>query len=49
VRQLVIKVLKNNWYFTRRPMYVYDNISLRSAQNKKRFRWKLQRKSKHTF
>jgi len=31
----------NNWYFTWRPMHVYDNISLISAQNEKRFRRKL--------
>jgi len=28
---------KNNGYFTRRPIYIYDNISLKSSQNAKCF------------
>ena len=30
-------------------MYIYDDISLNSSQNEKRFRQKLYKKSKHTF
>ena len=40
---------KNNRYFTWRPIYIYDNISLSSSQTEKYFTHKLQRKSKHTF
>jgi len=32
-----LKSNKNNQYFTRRPMYIYDNISLSSSQNEKYF------------
>ena len=41
--------LTNKEYSTWRPMYIYDNISLDSRYNEKCFRYKLQRKSKHTF
>ena len=39
----------NNRYFTRRPIYIFNHISLISSYNEKCFRQKLQRKSKHTF
>ena len=44
----ILKPGKNNAFFTRRPKYIYDNISLNSSQNRKCFR-QIQRKSKHTF
>ena len=42
-----LKSDKNNGYFTRRLIYIYDHISLTSSQNEKCFRQNLQRKSKH--
>ena len=36
--QVSLKSDKNNWYFTWRPMYTYDNISLKSSQNEKYLR-----------
>jgi hypothetical protein len=47
--QASLKSDKNNGYFTRTTMYIYDNILLNSSQNEKYFRQKLQRKSKHIF
>jgi hypothetical protein len=44
-----LKSDQNNRYFRWRHMYIYDNISVNSSQNEKRFRQKLYRKSKHTF
>jgi hypothetical protein len=48
-----IKVLLNSekvdGYFSRRPMYIYDHISLNSSYNEKCFNQKLYRISKHTF
>jgi len=38
----------NNGYFAKIYLYVYDHISLSSSWNKKYFRPKLLRKSKHT-
>ena len=40
---------KTNRYFSRKTMYVYDNISLNCSQKEKCLRQKLYRKSKHTF
>jgi len=39
----------NNGYSTWRPMYIYNNISLNSSQNKKCCIQKAQRNSKHIF
>jgi hypothetical protein len=39
--QFSLKSDNNNRYFTWRPMYIYDNISLSSSQNEKCFRQKL--------
>jgi hypothetical protein len=39
---------KNNGYFTWRPIHIFDNISLTSSQNEKRFRQNLYGKSEHT-
>ena len=39
----------NNGYFTLRPKYIYDHISLNYFSNEKCFRQNLQSKSKHTF
>jgi hypothetical protein len=44
-----IKSAKNNRFFTWRPMYIYETISLSSSQNEKCFGQKLYKKSKHTF
>jgi hypothetical protein len=46
--QVSLKPDKNNGYFTWRPMYIYDNISLTSSYNKKRFRQRF-RENKNTF
>ena len=35
---------KNNGYFTRRPLYTYDSVSLNYSYNEKYFRQNLQRK-----
>ena len=35
--QVSLKSNKNNGYFTRGPMYIYDNISLNSTYNEKCF------------
>ena len=43
-----IKANKNNEYFTRRPTYIYNSISLNSSSNEKCFRQQLFRKSTHT-
>ena len=39
--QAPLKYDKNKGYFTRRPSYIYDHISLSSSQNEKCFRWNL--------
>jgi hypothetical protein len=39
--QVSLKFGKNNGYFTWRPVYIYDNISLNSSYNEKYFRQKL--------
>jgi len=44
--QVSLKSDKNNGYFTLRPMYIYDNISLNSSQNKKCFQTKVVQKIK---
>jgi hypothetical protein len=50
-----VEKLKFHWnmtrigYFTWRPMYIYDNISLNSSYNEKCVRQRLWRKSKHTL
>ena len=44
--QVSLKSDNNNGYFTWRPMYIYENISLNFTQNQKCFRPKLERKSK---
>jgi hypothetical protein len=36
--QLSLKSDKNNWYYTWRPMYIYDHFSLNSSQNVNCFR-----------
>jgi hypothetical protein len=36
--QVSLKSCKNEGYFTLRPLYIYDNISLNSSYNKKCFR-----------
>jgi len=36
-----LKYDKNNRYFTRRPIYIFDRISLISSKNEKYFRQKL--------
>ena len=46
--QIWLECYKYDGYFTRRPKYIYD-ISLNSSQNKKYFRQKLYRKSKHNL
>ena len=47
--QALLKSDRNNAHFTRRPIYIYDNISLNSSYNEKCFRKNMQIKSKHTF
>jgi len=47
--QVWLKYDKNNGYFTWRPTYIYDNISLIASKNEKFFGQILYRKSKHTF
>jgi hypothetical protein len=47
--QISLKYGKNNGYFTWRPIYIYDHISLSSYKNEKCFIKKLQIKSKHTY
>jgi len=37
---------KNNGYSTRRSIHIYDNVSVNSSKNEKRFTQKLQRKFK---
>ena len=50
LRKLVsLKSDKNNGYFTRRIIYIFDHITLTSCQNKKSFKQKSQRKLKHAF
>jgi hypothetical protein len=47
-----IRILWNsdkNGYFTRTPMYIYDNISLSSSKNEKCFRRNSRRKWKHVL
>jgi hypothetical protein len=39
--QVSLKSDKNNGYFTRKPVYVYDNISLNSSEKEKCFRQRL--------
>ena len=39
--QVLLKSDKNNRYFTWRPVYIYDSISLNSSQNEECFRQKL--------
>jgi hypothetical protein len=46
--QVSFKSDKNNGYFTLRPVYIYNYISLNSSQNEKCFRKKLQR-NQNTF
>jgi hypothetical protein len=46
--QVSLKSEKNNRYFTLWPTYIYDNISLNSSYNEKRFK-KFVEKSKHPF
>jgi hypothetical protein len=46
--QVSLKSVKNNRYFTCRPVYIYDHISLSSLYNEKCFRQML-RKSNNTF
>ena len=36
-----LKYDKNNYYFTQRPMNIYDNTSLKYSENEKLFRQKL--------
>jgi len=47
--QVSSKSDNRNRYFTWRPTDSFDHISLSCSQNKKCFRQKLYRKSKHTF
>ena len=47
--QVSLKSNKNNGYFTWRRFHIYNNISLNSSYNEKRFRQKLYTKLKHTF
>ena len=47
--QISLQSDKNDGYFTWRPMYIYDNISLSSSCDKKCFRRTLYGKSKHAF
>ena len=47
--QVLLNPNNNNRYFTCRPIYIYDHISLSSCYNEKCFRQKLYTKSKHTF
>ena len=47
--QASLKSNNNNRYFTWRPIYIFDHISLSSYYNEKCFTQKLYRKSKHTF
>jgi len=47
--QVSLKLDKNNGCFTRRPIYIFDHISLSSPSTEKCFRQTLQRKSKHTL
>jgi hypothetical protein len=46
--EVYLKSVKNNGYFTRRPIYVYDHISLSSSKNDKSFRQNC-RESQNTF
>jgi hypothetical protein len=39
--QVPLKSNKNNGYFTRRPVYIYNNISLSSSYNEECFIQKL--------
>jgi hypothetical protein len=47
--QVLLKSDKNSGYFTQRLVYIYHGIWLNSCWNKKCFRQKLYRISKHTF
>ena len=47
--QVLLKLNNNNRYFTCRPIYIFDHISLSSCYNEKCFGQKLYTKSKHTF
>jgi len=47
--QVSLKYNTNNRYFTWRPIYIFNHISLSSSYNNKCFRQKLCRNSKHTF
>ena len=47
--QFPLEYDKNIGYFTWRPIYIFDHLSLNSSNNEKCFRQKLYRKSKHTF
>ena len=47
--QVSLKSDPNNWYFTWRPMYIHDSISLVSSWNEKCFGQNLWRKSKRPF
>jgi len=47
--QVSLQTGRSNGYFTLRPMYIYDSISMNYYYNEKCFRRKLQRKSKHVF
>jgi len=42
--QVSLKSDKNNGYFTWRPIYIYDHISVISSQNENYFRQNLYRK-----
>jgi hypothetical protein len=44
-----IEITKNNKYFTWRPSYFHDNMSLNSSQNEKCFRHKLQKNQNTHF
>ena len=48
VCRVSLKSDKNNGYFTRRPKYICDHISLSSSKDEKYVTQKLYRKSKHT-
>ena len=47
--QVSLKYYKNNEYFTWRPIYIFDDISLSFSWNDKCFRQMLYRKSKRLF
>jgi len=47
--QVLLKSDKHNGYFTWRPIYIYDSISLNSPQNEDVSEKKVVEETKHAF